>query len=105
MFKVGFRQAWIKGGARGGCSPGPHFPGEPRSKRLAQYPPPPVQPRWALEGLIAPGLKNLNPALGSDILAGEFAFANSAQGEISHHHLTTVNWPIEVTGLPKGMVE
>ena len=30
-------QARIKGGggARGGCSPGPHFPREPRSKRLA----------------------------------------------------------------------
>ena len=36
---------------------------------------------------------------GSDILAGgEFAVASSARGEISHHHLTTVDWQLKLLG-------
>ena len=40
----------------------------------------------------------------SNILAGEFRFASSDRGEISHHHLTIVDLSVGVAWSSQGMV-
>ena len=40
----------------------------------------------------------------SNILAGEFRFASSDRGEISHHHMTIVDLSVGVAWPSQGMV-